>query len=216
MKGTHTVELKIKKEFKDLIPPLSEEERSQLEDSIINQGCYTPLVVWKDHGILLDGHNRYELCNKHDRPFAVREVSISCEQSAKGWIILNQLSRRNLKPDQMSYLRGQLYNSRKKDKSKSLKQNDPRCQNDTSGKTAEIVAKETGVSPSTVMRDAKKAEQADKDGTAADIMAGKTKRKRKAQPKKQAWEKVFEAFTKLKPDQMKKAIESIHNYWDAH
>lgn len=46
--------------FKAQIPPLSVEEREQLEANIAAHGCRDPLTVW--NGVLLDGHNRYEIC----------------------------------------------------------------------------------------------------------------------------------------------------------
>ena len=51
-------EIQIDPEFKSLIPPLSNDERSQLLANLLASGCRDPLVVWKGHNILLDGHNR--------------------------------------------------------------------------------------------------------------------------------------------------------------
>jgi len=34
-----------------------------LAKNIIEDGCRDPLVTW--NGMLLDGHNRYEICLKH-------------------------------------------------------------------------------------------------------------------------------------------------------
>jgi hypothetical protein len=30
-------------------------------------------MVWKDHALLLDGHNRYEICQELGKPFSVLE-----------------------------------------------------------------------------------------------------------------------------------------------
>ena len=49
-------------EFAALIPPLSAEERQQLEENVVEHGgARDPLVVWASKGklTLLDGHNRY-------------------------------------------------------------------------------------------------------------------------------------------------------------
>ena len=57
-------------EFKSLIPPLSSEERSQLEENLLKEGCRDPLVVWRENNILLDGHNRFEICTHHNIHFS--------------------------------------------------------------------------------------------------------------------------------------------------
>lgn len=86
--------MKINPEFKDLIPPLAEDELSHLEASIINNGCRDPLVVWG--GTLVDGHNRHEICTRHNVEFQTTEMSFTDDAEAKVWIIDNQFSRRNL------------------------------------------------------------------------------------------------------------------------
>ncbi|MDX5584306.1 MAG: hypothetical protein QNK20_05165, partial [Aureibaculum sp.] len=57
----------INQEFKKLIPKLSIEEFNQLEKNIISDGCRDPLVLWDD--TIIDGHNRFEICNKHGIEF---------------------------------------------------------------------------------------------------------------------------------------------------
>jgi len=101
--------------------------------------------------ILLDGHNRYEICQKHDRLFSYREINLASRQAAINWIINNQLGRRNLHPDQASYLRGKRYNGEKQDKGgdrKSIDQNDPLIES-----TADRLATEYKVSAPTIKRD---------------------------------------------------------------
>jgi len=88
-------ELIIDKEFKELIPPLTEEERKQLEQSLLKEGCRDAIVVW--NGIIIDGHNRYEICKKHGIPFETLKKDFKNRTKAKVWIIHNQLGRRNLK-----------------------------------------------------------------------------------------------------------------------
>lgn len=84
----------IDKEFKSLIPPLTEDEYKGLEDSIVAEGCRDALVVWGE--TLIDGHNRYEICTKHGLPFKTINAQFSNRQAAIEWIILNQFGRRNL------------------------------------------------------------------------------------------------------------------------
>ena len=49
---------KIDNEFRDLIPALRPEELEGLEQSIKEDGCRDPLIIWEEEGILVDGHNR--------------------------------------------------------------------------------------------------------------------------------------------------------------
>lgn len=86
--------MKIDAEFKSLIPPLTPEELSQLEQNLVADGCRDPLVTWDD--TLIDGHNRYEICTRLDIPFNTVSKDFPDRDAAKVWIIRNQFGRRNL------------------------------------------------------------------------------------------------------------------------
>lgn len=86
--------LTIDPEFKNLIPPLTSEEYAGLEESILAEGCRDSLIAW--HGILVDGHNRYEICEKYGLPFTVTETDFESRDAVIEWIIKNQFGRRNL------------------------------------------------------------------------------------------------------------------------
>ncbi len=81
-------------EFKSLIPPLSAEERAQLEANISADGCRDPLVLWGT--ILIDGHNRYEICTELGIAFDTVQRAFADRDEAQLWIIYNQFGRRNL------------------------------------------------------------------------------------------------------------------------
>ena len=87
-------EIIIRKDFEDLIPPLSADEYRQLEENILSDGIRDPLVLWGD--ILVDGHNRYHIAQKHGLEFETVQKAFSSETEAIHWIILNQFGRRNL------------------------------------------------------------------------------------------------------------------------
>ena len=87
-------ELTIIDELKNLLPPLTEAEFTGLEESIVKDGCLSPLVVWND--ILVDGHHRYAICGKHQIQFAVKSVVLENLDEAKIWIWQHQGNRRNL------------------------------------------------------------------------------------------------------------------------
>lgn len=148
MVGTRII---IDPQLRELIPPLRDEERQALEENIRRDGCRDPLVVWRGHDILLDGHHRYEICQRHGIDFAVTEVNLPDREAAADWIDANQLGRRNLTPDQAALLRGRRYNRLKKQHGgdrRSSPQNE-----DLNGKTAARLAREHGVSRQTIERD---------------------------------------------------------------
>ncbi len=87
--------IKIDAEFASLIPKLTPEEYDHLEKNLLQEGCRDALVLWDGH-ILLDGHNRYEICNKHLIPFQTNSKSFEGRKQAREWIIRNQMGRRNL------------------------------------------------------------------------------------------------------------------------
>lgn len=84
----------IDKEFQSLIPPLTAEEYAGLEENILSEGCRDALITWGD--VLIDGHNRYEICTKHGIPFKTIEMNFPTRDDVIVWIIKNQFGRRNL------------------------------------------------------------------------------------------------------------------------
>lgn len=89
-------ELKIDRTIREIIPALTSQEYSDLEDSIVAEGCLYPIVIWKDKNIILDGHNRYDICQKHKMEFQILEKEFSSKKEALIWMIKTQLGRRNL------------------------------------------------------------------------------------------------------------------------
>jgi len=89
--------IQIKEDFRRLIPPLSKEEYTQLEQNIVTDGCRDPLVVWRNGADwLIDGHNRLEICTAHGIDYRVEYVDFAGPEDVRKWIILNQFGRRNL------------------------------------------------------------------------------------------------------------------------
>jgi len=87
--------IRIDEEFRALIPVLAQSELEILETSLLVDGCRDALAVWND--ILLDGHNRYYICEANNINYNAREIQgIESRDDAKLWIIHNQLGRRNL------------------------------------------------------------------------------------------------------------------------
>lgn len=97
----------IDKEFQALIPPLSADEKQQLESNIIADGCRDPLVVWVCTPVgstLIDGHNRYEICTRLGLPFDTVEKEFDSREDVIVWMVDNQRGRRNLNDFQRTEL----------------------------------------------------------------------------------------------------------------
>ena len=60
--------LEIDPDFKTLIRPLRKDEYLQLEVNLAVDGCREPIITWNN--IIIDGHNRYEICNRLHIPYA--------------------------------------------------------------------------------------------------------------------------------------------------
>lgn len=91
-------ELKVDQEFRSLMPPLTEEEYTLLEQSILAEGLREPILIWNK--IIVDGHNRYEICRKYDIKIRTKELFFANREEAMIWIIDNQKGRRNLSKQQ--------------------------------------------------------------------------------------------------------------------
>jgi len=173
--------IKVNEKFKKLLPELTPTEYQELEGAILEHGCISPLIIWQ--GQIIDGHNRFGICEKHNLPYETRELTFEDEEEALTWMLRNQLGRRNLTPNQKTLYIGQLYNSRKRNvggqtgnqnagKNEDTK-SEVRCENESVTltisfsdeppvDTARVIAEETNVSPSTVARAAKVADAFDK------------------------------------------------------
>lgn len=103
--------LKIDPQFKNLIRPLHKKEYMRLEANLLADGCRDPLIVW--NGFLVDGHNRYEICTRHQIPFAIIEMDFACREEAVAWICANQLGRRNISEETRRFLIGKQYEAEK-------------------------------------------------------------------------------------------------------
>ena len=164
------MKLTINPNFKNLLWPLTPDEKQQLEENIKKDGCRDPLVIWQ--GTLIDGHNRYEFCEPNNIPFKTISMNFDNESQVIEWIDKNQVGRRNITADQLRVIRGRSYNRMKQDKTNNLTNvskaqigpstntaenlaNVSIGQIGHSTNTAEKLAKEYGVSEHTIRRDAK-------------------------------------------------------------
>jgi len=159
-------------QFADLIPPLAEDERAELEASIVQHGgAREPLIVWyrnvRSRPTLIDGHHRYEICTRLGLPFRVRGIRFDSTEHAKAWMERNQIGRRNLNRDSFAVLLGRLYNRLKR-----LPGGRPPANGKGPQRTRERLAEEYGVDPRTVDRAGAFQKAAEKLGIERDIATG--------------------------------------------
>lgn len=196
-------ELRIDEEFKTLIPPLDEEEFRLLEESIIRDGCDTPLTVWND--TIIDGHNRYKICIANDVPFKVVKKEFNSREEVIRWMLVHQLGRRNLNSYQRSELVLMLEPMMRKEAAKrqatstggdepQLKQNSAEA-----GKrqTRDELAKMAGVSHDTIDKVKRISRDADED-TKEQLRSGKLSIRKAYQSLKQKDEGESEETEKSK------------------
>jgi len=93
----------VNEELKAYIDPLTPQEHEALERSILAEGCRDALVVWGD--VLVDGHNRYGICQKHGLPFqTVQNTQFQSMEDVHLWMIDQHLGRRSVSDFQRGVL----------------------------------------------------------------------------------------------------------------
>ncbi|GAB3048275.1 hypothetical protein GCM10027185_60150 [Spirosoma pulveris] len=176
-------------ELQALIPELQKSEYEQLEDNIRKEGCRDSLLIWQTTkgtiegsandspvNILVDGHNRYSICKKHNIDFKVVLREFLNLQAVRDFMINNQLGRRNLTPEQTSYLRGLKYRNERQTAGRPIQDENIEEQS-IAQRTQDRLAKEFNVSPRTIHRDREYSEGIDKltPDLKQDVLSGKQK-----------------------------------------
>ncbi|TCV92086.1 hypothetical protein EC912_10879 [Luteibacter rhizovicinus] len=97
------MDIVINEELKAYIDPLTPDEHASLEASILAEGCRDALVLWGD--VLVDGHNRYGICKKHDIPFqTAQNTHFQSMDDVHLWMIDQHLGRRSVSDFQRGVL----------------------------------------------------------------------------------------------------------------
>ena len=194
----------IDKQFKELIPKLRDEEFKQLEKNILEEGIRDKLVTWE--GILIDGHNRYAIAEKHGVKFETTEKEFKTRDEVINWILDNQLGRRNLTSADRDYLLGMRYKQEKK--IEPFKGNQYAKSGgdhfDHHQKTADKIANQYGVGRETVKRAEKFADGVDNISKAKpemkeEILSGQT----------DFTKQEISSFSKVEPEKVEEKIEEI-------
>lgn len=209
-----TQTLHIDPEFKAQIPPLTQEERKQLEENILAEGeLLAPILVW--NGTIVDGHNRYEILQSHPEiPCSIRDLELETRDEVLVWICKHQLGRRNLTPEQKKFLMGKQYDAEKQADGFHGNQHtrpvpSAGAQNEhqqTSEKTCERIARENHISASAVRRAALFAAGVDLaeelcPGIRRQVLSGDLK----------APDALFERLAKARPADYDALLEQIKN-----
>jgi N6-adenosine-specific RNA methylase IME4 len=109
--------------------------------------------------ILIDGHNRHKICTRHGIEFQTVPRFFDDRDAAMDWMDANQLGRRNLSPDAFKAALGRRYNRTKQKHGGDRKSSDQNDNLKPKGKSHELLAVEHSVSPATVIRAGKFAEE---------------------------------------------------------
>jgi hypothetical protein len=97
------MDIVVNEELKAYIDPLTPDEFDALERSILAEGCRDALVLWND--LLIDGHNRYGICQKHGLPFhTVQATQFKNMDDVHLWMIDQHLGRRSVSDFQRGVL----------------------------------------------------------------------------------------------------------------
>jgi hypothetical protein len=97
------MQITVNEELKAYIDPLTPDEHAALERSILAEGCRDALVLWGD--VLVDGHNRYGICQKHGLPFqTVQNTRFQSMEDVHLWMIDQHLGRRSVSDFQRGVL----------------------------------------------------------------------------------------------------------------
>ncbi|WP_370870176.1 hypothetical protein, partial [Rhodoferax sp.] len=93
----------VNEELKAYIDPLTTDEYEALERSIRSEGCRDALVLWND--LLIDGHNRYAICQAHGLPFqTLQSTQFKTIEDVHIWMIDQHLGRRSVSDFQRGVL----------------------------------------------------------------------------------------------------------------
>ena len=207
-------DIKINIDFENLIPKQTAEQFKQLEENMVSEGrARNPLVVWRGHDTLVDGHHRLRILKAHpELKWSVVEQDFTDEDEVKEWIIKNALGTRNLTEADYTVLMGTLYKMRKKKHGNNAMRGDGgkylSAQNGHTGKEptrlSEQIAKELGVGKETVKRaeqfvDGLDAADAVVPGFKDAVLTGEVK----------AQKQEVAAMRKQTPDEIKKSVQDI-------
>ncbi|PBJ83088.1 plasmid replication/partition related protein [Lysobacteraceae bacterium NML93-0399] len=97
------MDIVVLEELKAYIDPLTPDEHEALERSLLAEGCRDALVLWGN--VLVDGHNRYGICQKHGIAFnTIQNTRFQSMEDVHLWMIEQHLGRRSVSDYQRGVL----------------------------------------------------------------------------------------------------------------
>jgi hypothetical protein len=117
----------VNEDLKAYIDPLTPDEHAALERSLLSEGCRDALVLWGD--VLVDGHNRYGICQQHNIPFQTLQSTLfKSFDDVHLWMIDQHLGRRSVSDFQRGVLalrKREILNERKQQATAALGSDSP-------------------------------------------------------------------------------------------
>ncbi len=134
--------------FRDALSPLDKQTRDELRSDIEANGIRHKVILRTGTDEIVDGYHRYAIATELGIAIPYEYRYFATDQDVLDFIHLNQTSRRNATPAELSLYRGRLYHKLKSEPNEGVK---------ASGRTSEVLAEQHGVSDRTIKRDAEKA-----------------------------------------------------------
>ena len=202
-------------QFRDKIPKPSEEELRTLEDNILTDGVVRdPLVLWAGKNILVDGHNRWDIIQRHPNiPYSTTERHFDTEEDVIIWICRNQRGRRNISKVVYDKLIQEEYEAMTRKTGGDHKSEQFRNQSggnphldDKTPKTRKIIAEENGITEQAVRSAVEFGRGLDRaddivPGFKDEILSGSTKAKKAD----------ISDMRKMEPEEIAEKVEEIRN-----
>jgi len=137
-------------ELSQFLPALTDEERSDLRKNILEDGCTDPVIYWKETGAIVDGNNRFDICQNEGIGCPSKARSFKDSTEAKRWILRRQFGRRNVPAVARVELVQQIEESKLKAEAEAREKSGKKSENN--GRTDAQIAELADVSQSTVKR----------------------------------------------------------------
>lgn len=132
----------VNKNLLSKFPPQTDQERETMTTSLKDNGCEKPIVVWLETNEIVDGHNRFHVCEELGIPYDIKYKSFANEDAAIIYMYQEQLGRRSIPASIRSKMMGDML---------FLKRSQPGIRTGE-GDTAKKIAEAAGVSERTVYR----------------------------------------------------------------
>lgn len=90
------INIKINPEYRNLVPRPTKQEYKTLEEDIIDKKEATEPIIINQDDVILDGHTRYEICQKHGLFYRTETRKFDSVLDEKIYVITVNLKRRQL------------------------------------------------------------------------------------------------------------------------